>query len=275
MGSVRAFRLQGDTLTALPIEAATLDEATLQIEEHGVYSVFRIYAGERVLRLQRHFERMRQSAAMLGQPYPISDEWLRDAVRRAVRASGLQTPRVRLTVPSNAPHTALILLEPFDPPPPALYEQGVRVALARAHRERPRAKDSHFVEMRNALRAEYPDAYEVLLYDERERILEGTSSNFYAVLGGMLRTAGDGVLEGVARSILLEVAPAVLPVYCKPVTLSDLPRLDEAFLTSSSRGVVPIVQIGDVTIGMGMPGPITLRLRARYDAQVEAELKPL
>lgn len=275
MGVVRAFRIQRDTLTALPIEAATLDEATLQIGEHGVYSVFRIYAGERVLRLQRHFERMRRSAAMLGQPSLPSDEWLRDAVRRAVHASGLPTPRVRLTVPSSAPNTALILLEPFDPPPSTFYGQGVRVALARAQREQPRAKDSHFVETRNALRAEHPDAYEVLLYNEQGRILEGVSSNFYAVLGGMLRTAGDGVLEGVARSILLEVAPAILPVYCKPVALSDLPRLDEAFLTSSSRGVVPIVQIGDVTIGTGAPGPITLRLRARYDAQVEAELEPL
>ncbi len=276
MGSIRAFRAQGDNLTPLPVEAETLDEATLLLGVHGTYSVFRIYPGERVLRLQRHLERMRRSAALLGQPYPLSDAWLREAVRRAVRATGLEAPRVRLTVPFGAPDTALILLEPFEPPPPTLYERGVRVALARAPREHPRAKDSRFVETRRALWAgQDNDVYEILLHDEAGRILEGTSSNFYAVLNGMLRTAADGVLEGVARSILLEVAPTVLPVYCKPVTLADLPRLDEALLTSASRGVVPIVRIGEVTINGGVPGPITQRLRARYEAQVEAELEPL
>lgn len=276
MGSILAFRAQGDDLTPLPLEAETLDEATLRLGEHGTYSVFRIYPGGRVLRLQRHFERMRRSAALLGQPYPLSDEWLREAVRRAVRAAGLEAPRVRLTVPFSAPHTALILLEPFEPPPPALYERGVRVGLARAQRDRPHAKDSRFIEARRDLWAGQDDnVYEILLYDEAGRILEGTSSNFYAVLKGMLRTAADGVLEGVARSILLEVAPTVLPVYCKPVTLDDLPRLDEALLTSASRGVVPVVRIGEVTINRGVPGPITQRLRARYEAQVEAELEPL
>ncbi len=83
------------------------------------------------------------------------------------------------------------------------------------------------------------------------------------------------MLEGVARSLLLEVAPRVLPVVLEPVTLADLPRLSEALITSSSRGVVPVVQVGEVAIGSGAPGPMTARLRAEYDAQVEAELEPL
>ncbi len=167
------------------------------------------------------------------------------------------------------------MVEPWSPPPPAAYEQGVRVGLACAPRERPGAKDSRFVEARRALWDGQQDCYEILLHTTDGCILEGTGSNFYGVLGGELRTAGEGMLEGIARSLLLEVAPTVLPVRLDPVCLGDLPQLEEAMLTSASRGVVPIVQIGDNIIGAGRPGPATARLHAAYDARVEAELEPL
>lgn len=271
---VVVFRARGDTLTRLPVEAASLDEATL-LTGHGTYSVFRLYPGRRVLRIGCHLERMRRSAVGLGHPYSLTDEWLRGATRRAVAAAGFEMPRVRLTVPYEAPDAAIIALEPFEPPPSHLVDQGVRVAVSRLQRENPRVKDSRFIETRQRLREAQGDAYEVLLCDEDGAILEGTTSNFYAVRNGALYTAGEGVLEGVSRSILLEVAPTILPVFMRPVRLDDLPEVREAMLTSASRGVVPIVQIGDARIGPGVPGPVTARLRARYDAQVEAELEPL
>lgn len=274
MGNVVVYRIQGSDLERLPIEADTLDEATLKTA-HGTYTVFRLYSGRRVLRLDRHLARMRRSAEALGMPYPHSDVWLRDVVRRAVEESGIDIPRVRLTVPFSAPDAALVALEPFSPPPPEVYAHGVRVGLAHDTRERPDVKDSRFIEKRVALQSDMAAVYEIMLTDEQGRILEGTGSNFYAVLGGELRTAGEGMLEGVARSILLQIAPRVLPVVLEPVTVSDLPRLDEAMLTSASRGIVPVVEVGGVTIGSGLPGPFTARLGAAYDAQVEAELEPL
>ena len=75
---VVVFRARGDTLTRLPVEAASLDEATL-LTGHGTYSVFRLYPGRRVLRIGCHLERMRRSAVGLGHPYPLTDEWLRGA----------------------------------------------------------------------------------------------------------------------------------------------------------------------------------------------------
>lgn len=274
MSPIYAYRATDDDLARLDCLAATLDEATI-LTGHGTYSVFRLYPGRRVLRLDQHLARMRRSAAMLGVPFPHSDAWLRTAIRRAVEASGLDMPRVRITVPYDAPETAVVLLEPFAPPPPEVYERGVRTALADAPRALPGAKDSRFIEQRALLREAEPEAYEVLLCDAAGRILEGTGSNFYAVLEGELRTAGEGMLEGIARRLLLEAAPAILPVRLEPVTRADLPRLAEAMLTSSSRGVVPITEIAGRPIGDGRPGPLTHRLGAAYDARVEAELEPL
>jgi branched-chain amino acid aminotransferase len=219
---------------------------------------------------------MRASAQLLGFPFRHSDTELRTAVRQAVEASGFEMPRVRLTIPFAEPDSALILLEPFSPPPAEVYERGVRVNLAYGQRQMPRAKDSRFIEARRRLVVEHDGgAFEVILCREDGALLEGTSSNFYAVLDGTLRTAGEGVLEGIARSVLLEVAPAVLPVVLESVQVDDLPRLSEAMLTSASRGVIPVVQIEGTIIGDGRPGPFTAQLRARYDQQVEQELEPL
>ncbi|MGF1507742.1 MAG: aminotransferase class IV, partial [Anaerolineae bacterium] len=103
-------------------------------------------------------------------------------------------------------------------------------------------------------------------------ILEGLSSNLYAVLGGTLHTADDGVLAGVARSILLDVAAEVLPVQMEPVTTGDIPRLEAAMLTSSSRGVVPIRAIGEQAVPVSA---VVRRLQEAYAARIEAEMEPL
>lgn len=275
MSSVMVYRASGDALERLPIQAGSLDAATLQTG-HGVYTVFRLYPARRVFRLAMHFERLRHSAELLGMPFRPADDWLRRALRRAVHESDLDLMRVRLTVPFDAPDAAIIALEPFAPPPPSLYKEGIRIGLMEGMRDAPRAKNSQFIEWRQKARSGSADkTHEIVLHDSAGMILEGLSSNFYAVLDGHLRTAGENVLEGISRGILLDVALTVLPVVLLPVSVADLPRVSEAMLTSASRGVMPVVQVGDVVIGEGKPGPASKALRAAYDAQVERELEPL
>lgn len=278
MGRIVTFRAHHDLLERLKIEADTLDEATLKTQ-HGVYTVLRIYPGRCVLRLDHHLQRMRRSAELLAQPYRVEDFWLRQMLLRAVveaEQAGIQSPRVRLTIPFDAPDTALLAVEPYNPPAPDVYEQGVRVALANAHRDTPRAKNSMFVERRQQIVAQIRNGfYEVLLCHDDGTILEGVTSNFYAVLGGELRTAEEGMLPGIARSILMEAAPAVIPVSLTPVRVEDITRLSEAMMTSASRGLVPVVRIGEQMVGDGLPGRVFRALRARYDAIVERELEPL
>jgi len=275
MSRVIVFRARGDNLERLPIDAASLDEATLQTA-HGVYTVMRLHEGRRVFRLAQHWARLRKSAELLGSPFDLSDGWLRLAVRNAVEQSGLALARVRLTVPFDAPDTAFISLEAFTPPSPDLFEQGVRVGLVTGEREAPLAKNSTFIEWRNRMVANQPpDVYETLLVDQTSVIREGVGSNFYAVIAGRLRTAPAGMLEGIARGVLLDVAPSIIAVEPRAVHVDELPSASEAMLTSASRGVVPIVQVGDTAIGGGRPGPVAKALRAAYDAQVNSELESL
>jgi branched-chain amino acid aminotransferase len=115
----------------------------------------------------------------------------------------------------------------------------------------------------------------VILRDADNHLLEGTSSNFYAVLRDTLYTAHEGVLGGTARQIVYEVAPSVLPLVRRSVSITDLEALQEAFISSSSRGVVPVVEIDGHRLGDGTPGRYTRQIMAAYAAWVQSHLETL
>ena len=162
-----------------------------------------------------------------------------------------------------------------------LMVMGMAVAQAgtvvHLERRNPVAKSTAWATARQGAVAGFPPGiYEGILVGPDGSLLEGTSSNFYAILDGTLRTAGDDrVLHGIARRILLEVAPGLLPVKREGAPVGEIGRFQEAMLTSSGRGVVPIVEIDGHRLGGGQPGPMTLRLRAAYDAWAEAHLQPI
>ena len=117
--------------------------------------------------------------------------------------------------------------------------------------------------------------HEGLLVSDDGAILEGLSSNFFGILGGRLHTEDTRVLAGVTRSMLLEIAKGVLPRGKGPVHRAAVPKLEEAFITSVSREILPVVRIDGETIGSGRPGPVTLDLVRAFDAAVAAELERL
>ena len=101
------------------------------------------------------------------------------------------------------------------------------------------------------------------------RVLEGMTSNFFYMTNGVLQTARRDVLLGVTRQTVIRVARGIgVEVNYSPFKLDQLSTVDEAFITSSSRGIVPVIQIDDVRVGEGHPGGVTKRLMLAYDEYV-------
>ena len=116
--------------------------------------------------------------------------------------------------------------------------------------------------------------YEYLLLDSAGRILEGTGTNFWAVRDGVMYTAGEGVLEGITREILLQlIAGLGIPLRLEAVGAADVATLDEAALSGSSRALLPVVSIAGQTVGDGRPGPIVGRVLAAYNAFVAENVR--
>ncbi|MBC7870676.1 MAG: aminotransferase class IV, partial [Chitinophagaceae bacterium] len=88
-------------------------------------------------------------------------------------------------------------------------------------------------------------------------------------------TAGEGILPGIAQQIVFEVAPDIVPMKREAANIRDLTHITEAFITSSSRGIVPVVEIDKHVLGDGKPGVVTIALLNAYNAWVAAHLEDL
>jgi branched-chain amino acid aminotransferase len=155
-----------------------------------------------------------------------------------------------------------------------IYENGVKVVTAELTRQSPRVKDTGFISSSLEERKHISrDVFEVLL-TKNGKILEGMTSNFYAIKGKTLVTAQDGILLGVTRHVILGLArgEGMSIEYRSPYTNE---KFDEAFLTSSSRGVVPIVSIDKNLVGQGRVGQMAKMLSEAYQVYVEERSEKL
>ena len=266
--NARVYCLTSRELRLTQQTGPTLDAVSLRLPS-GAYTTLRTYHTDRVIGLSAHLQRLIESSRLLQRPYPLDPAAIRSALRDVIAREQQPALRMRLTVPLDVDQI-LISVEPFEVYPPEFYQRGVRCATTRLSRPIPQAKATDFIApSRESKAALDPGLHELLMVDSQGQILEGISSNFYAVLNGVLRTAGEGVLEGVTRQIVLQEALSVIPIDYHPVRASDLTQVGEAFITSSSREVMPVIQIDDQIIGAGRPGPITQTLLEKYRACLE------
>ncbi len=250
------------------IVGATLDDISRALPQ-GTYTTLRSYGGTRFLDLPHHLARLAESLGLMGGTTGVDEPTVRQALRESLAATAYPEARVRVTVPlAGAP--VYVTVEPFTPYPADLYRDGVRTVTMLMARQNPRAKATTFIAPSRDLKSTLPPGvHEVLMVDGRGAILEGFSSNFFGVLDGELRTADEGVLAGVTRGIVLQAAEGVLPLRLEPVLQPSIPRLAEAFITSASREVMPVVSINDDVVGDGRPGPLTQAIAERFAGLVE------
>jgi branched-chain amino acid aminotransferase len=192
---------------------------------------------------------------------------------KSVRFELLERPLVREGLSTSM----LIGVGPHMEVPSALLERGASLGLSPPGLARPvpLIKYSDWVVVRRVCESHAPHAFEWLLLDANRRILEGTSSNFYALLDGTVVTAGEGVLEGITGQIVRElIAARGVPLRFERLAVESLADCSEAFITSSSREVVPVSSVDGVPIGSGEPGNFATSLRREFRAYAEANAKP-
>lgn len=263
----------------VPVEytAESLAEAARFEPANGVYTVANTLNTFQTLKLDAHLDRMEDSAARAGLYLKLDRRRLKLALRQMIAEARMGSVRFRVTVGRDDPDAFIISLEPYKPPSPDLIANGARVVtVANSARQNAAAKTTNWMHQRESISASLAEGiYDAILLDIEGCLLEGLGSNFYAVLDGVLRTAGEGVLRGIAQQVVFEIASPIIPIQLEAVRLDDVPCLSEAFITSSSRGIIPVVEIDGQRLGDGNPGPVTLALRQAYESWVENHLETL
>jgi branched-chain amino acid aminotransferase len=267
-------------------------EATVSVLDHGflygegVYEVCRTYHGHPLL-FDRHMRRMRSSADMLALPVPFNDQEALALVTETLAAGLFATPGaagpeayVRLILTRGVGDlsydpaacsrpTVVVIAKPHADPPSDIYELGVRVSLVPTVRNHPRSLNpliksnnllNNALAMQQALKQ---GAFEAVMRNHRGEIAECSQSNLFLVKSGSALTPpiDAGLLAGITREFLFEVAREIgVPTMEAALRDEDLLDADEAFLTSTTREVVPIVMVDENRIGTGRPGPVTRAL---------------
>jgi len=276
---IAAWRLapsNGSSLERLSFYPApdTLDLATQQLPGGG-YTTLRTFGRFRILRLEDHFTRLEETAQLAGRPVRLDRQRLVQALRQALSAFPNEDMRVRVILDlDQQPGTVYILIDALQTPQAEDYRRGVKAVTRRLQRENPKAKLTGFIDTAATIREELPEGInEAIMVGDKGCLLEGLSSNFFAVKTGVICTAEEGVLSGITRSLALEVIRAEgIPVRLEGVKLAELEDMDEAFITSASRAVLPVTEIDGKPVGDGLPGPVTRRLIVGYQERLAKDL---
>lgn len=245
----------------------------------GVYDALRTRQKTSFFRLERHLARIEASCAAFDLPAPNEDH-LRQALDQAVRVFD-QEARVRIDFhhePARhlgASSPILLMVKALDLPPQELYEQGVSIRATRIlRRPTPKTKTTAFINARARLQRA-PDDFESVMLDEEGFLLECLMSNITFIQGSTVRTAGHSVLGGIARETLLQCAESLgLAVELSAVHESEVAHMDEAFLSSAVRGVMPVTRFQGAPLGTGKKGPVTTALATRYAEWAAADSRP-
>jgi len=294
--------LENDTVsTRVNVNGEIVGEqdAVVSVFDHGflygegVYEVCRTYHARPFL-LERHLRRMHESSSRIALPVPFADAEIAGRIGDTLEAAGLDEPSgpdayVRLLLtrgvgemnydPSSCPQPSLVIIvKRFVAPPRDVYDLGVRVSLVSVVRNHPAAinpliKSNNL--LNNALamqQALQHGAFEAVMRNHRGELSECSQSNLFVVRGGTAYTPplDAGLLAGITREFLFEVASEIgVPMVEATLGDEDLLGADEAFLTSTTREVVPIVLVDAHRIGGGHPGPVTRALLEAFRRQAE------
>lgn len=262
--TVHCFRRDADgRLHPVDTEAASLDDLSLALPD-GIYTTFRTYHHYRVMGLSAHLARLVESHALMGDDRPLDIDGLRQSLRQVLATLDEEALRLRITTPYRSPD-AYIAATVLTPWPERNYTEGVLCRTTTLPRDTPRAKYTGWIAPARSSRAQAAgaeDVHELLRVDAGGQFTEGLSSNVFFVHDGALVTADDGILDGVTRRLVLDLAPGIAPVRFARLPVSALPEVEEVFITSSTREVMPVHQIDDIVFGA--PGPVTQALLTRY-----------
>ena len=228
-------------------------------ETSGVFESLRTYNGK-IFKMDQHLARLQNSADMLGFALPAPLEKIATFLKQSVQGA---TGELRVKCVATTEHifvqaTPLVI-------DPRIY-QGVSAASFRVTRDMPQAKALPYnVSFEAHAFAESQGTFEAILVDEEGFVTEGAYSNIFWVKNGTIFTRSEGVLEGITRAAILEQNP----VEFQKITLEELQEADEVFLTKTTTGPVPIIQVNGARIGSGEPGPFTKAVHERFDESTD------
>lgn len=267
-------------------EFVPTSEATISIFDSGfiggtaVFDTLACWKG-RIFKIQQHLERFQRSAHAACIPLPLRDAGLAEVVIETARRAGHRDAYVQVivtrgmryaTTPGAQPSTLIVFSIPYIwIGGEAKVDSGLTVIIPSIRNTPvatldPKIKNfNRFHQHLAGVEAAGAGVDDVVMLDQNGYLTESRGANVFLAHGDQLYTPELGVLQGITRETVFEIAAEFgVPLHARDLTPYDLYTADEAFFSSTAGGIIPVVKADGRQIGNGIPGPLTRRIHDRY-----------
>lgn len=246
----------------------------------GAFTFLSTY-NKRPFQLKEHVRRLASSAENIGMELNHSNAEICAIVEETVRRnSHHDESNIRIVcsggitadgVTPKGKGILMVMVTPRLVLPDWWYTRGGKAITVDIERFMPQAKSTNYLPAVYALRqAKKQQAIEAIYVDRHNRILEGTTTNFYFFKDDTLVTPADGILPGITRQVVLELARGHFELQLRDIDRGELAAMEEVFISASNKEVVPIVEVDDLTIGDGVPGKNTRKIMQLFREHTDA-----
>jgi branched-chain amino acid aminotransferase len=248
------------------------------VRGYGVFDYLRTYGGK-PFKLTEHVQRLATSAQAIGLALPGSVREIAAIAQETYQRNGLAEAGIRIIatggvsdnfmLPQGQP-TLAVLVTPLAPGAPPEQASGVKLLSVSMERFMPTVKSINYIGAIMATQqAKAVGAAEALYRDGAGFVSECTRSNFFAFRGRQLITPQKDVLAGITKAVVMELADDDFDVVEGPLHYDELASCDEAFITSTTKEILPVVQIDEQRVGSGQPGAKTQKLIQLFRTHTE------
>lgn len=244
---------------------------------YGVFDFLRTYKGKPFL-LDEHILRLKKSAELLNITLPYAVEEIKQKIIDLVRKNNKDESTVRVILTGGVSQngisrpnsqTFIILTRDLKPIPEETYSKGVKLIVDEYKRQLPEAKHLDYSNLLSLEQQVISQGAFTLLYQWRGYVSEAAISNFFIIKNGEVITPNKGILFGTTRNLLIKLISPYYKITERKLRIDEVIESDEAFITGTTQGVVPVTQIDENIIGTGKVGMITKNIIEEFNKYVE------
>ncbi|MBT3412988.1 MAG: amino acid aminotransferase [Candidatus Jacksonbacteria bacterium] len=257
----------------IPFKNASLPLNDLGVlRGYGIFDYIRARNGKFCF-IDRHIDRFFGSAKKMGLQVPITKEKLFNTLTELIQKNKDPNAHARIVltggessngISKDGEENMYILFHEDDPFPGEVYTEGVKLMTIPYQRDLVDIKTLNYAPaVKNQAQQKKEEAFEIL-YTPDGCITEASRANFFLWNGDVLVTPKEGILHGITRDVVLELAQKDYKIEEREVKIGELESATEAFITATGKDIVPVVKVDNMVVGDGKVGRNTQKLMDLY-----------
>lgn len=244
---------------------------------YAVFDYLKTYFGE-PFRISDHLVRLQNSAKQIGLKLPQSIEEIKKICFALLRRNNFPESNIRIVVTggigsdskTKGEPVLIVTCEPRIVMDSAYYSDGIKLKTVEDSRQISLSKTCNYIRAIDYLDEYKKKGYSEVLYVLDNSVLECTSSNIFFFKGKKLITPEEGILMGITRKVILELAEEIFEIEQRQIKLDELLNADEVFISSTEREIMPVIMIDEKKIAGGKVGANSIRLMKKFEEYVNS-----